>query len=263
MPKRVVVLGAEGAAPIRLEGAQATVHDWRRPDSMPACDILVLLGDPAAQGAHEDLLRLNLGWVRAAATAAARRCPDCVIVAAARPINALALAALRAAGLPRERVLGTAGLTDALRLAGLIGRALGVDPADVRAAVLGGCGESSVALPRLWSVGGIPAEELFSRPELERMLRAACAAAAPGELILAAERLTGALLGGGRRVCTASVLLEGEYGVDGIFLAVPVVLGPRGLERIIQLNLKTAERAALQKAAGAGRALRENLEVFQ
>jgi malate dehydrogenase len=263
MPKRVVVLGGEGAAAFRLDGARTTVHDWRRPDSMPACDILVLLGDPAARGAHEELLRRNLGWVRAAAVAAARRCPDCVVVVAARPVNALALAALRAAGLPRERVLGVAGWADSLRLAGLVGKALGVEPADVRAAVLGGCGESLVALPRLTSVGGIPAEELFSRPDLERLLRAAGAAAAPEELILAAEQLTGVLLGGGRRVCSASALLEGEYGVDGIFLAVPVVLGARGLERIIQLNLKVAERAALQRAAQAGRALRQDLEVSQ
>jgi len=254
MPKRVVVLGVEGAPLLRLEGAEAVSLDWRRPDVLPACDVAVLLGDPSAQGSHEDLLRRNLGWVRAAAEAAARR-PGCALVVAVRPVNALALAALRAGSLPRERVLGVAGLTDSLRLAGLIGRALGVEPADVRAAVLGGCGESLVALPRLWSVGGIPAEELLSHQDLDRLAREACAAAAPGELTAAAAQLTGALLGGGRRLCTGSVLLEGEYGVHGIFLAVPVVLGPGGLERIVQLNLKVAERAALQKAASAGRAL--------
>jgi malate dehydrogenase len=263
MPKKVVVLGADPAPGFRLAGAEVTCLDPGQADALPACDAAVLLGDPSAQGSHEDLLRRNLGWVRAAAGAAARRCPGCALVVAARPVNALALAALRASRLPRERVLGVAGLTDSLRLRGLIGRALGVGPADVRAAVLGGCGESLVALPRLWSVGGIPAEELFSRQDLERLAAGACAASSPGELADAAAQLTGALVCGGRSLCTCSVFLEGEYGVQGIFLAVPVVLGPGGLERIVQLNLKVAERAALQKAAAAARALQELLEVAQ
>ena len=257
MGGRLLVIGSQG-----LPGLEAEVLPCARAGAPPPCDVAVLLGDPERRGDHEELFRRSLGWVRDAATALARTSPGCAVVVAARPVNALALAALRASGLPRGRVLGTAGLTDSLRLAALIGRRLGVSSADVRTAVLGGCGESLVALPRLWSVGGIPAEELLSRQELEDLGRAACAAAAPEELSAAAAALAGALLGAGRRLCTASVLLEGEYGVDGMFLAVPVVVGPGGLERIIQLNLKTAERSALQRAASAGRALRAALEVL-
>gem|GEM_PF-3972572 len=261
MSKRVVVLAAARAPELRLAGAEVMILDPGQADTLPPCDVLVLLGDPAAPGDQEDLLRRNIDWVRAAAIAAARRCPGCVLVVAARPANVLAFAALRAAGLPRTRVLGVAGLTGSLRLAGLIGGALGVRSVDVQAAVLGGCGESLVALPRLWSVGGIPAEELLSQQDLERLAAEACTASAPEELVGAAAELAGALLDGGRRLCTCSVLLDGEYGVQGIFLAVPVVLGPAGLERIVQLNLKVEERMALQKAAAAGRALRANLEV--
>ncbi|MCX5794487.1 MAG: hypothetical protein NTY77_03185 [Elusimicrobia bacterium] len=263
MPKRVVVLAVARAPALRLAGVEVTLIDPSRADALPPCDVLVLLGDPAAQGGHEDLLRRNVDWVRAAAAAAARRCPGCALVVAVRPVHLLALAALRAAGLPRTRVLGVAGLTDERRLARLIGGALGVGSSDVRAAVLGGCGESLVALPRLWSVGGIPAEELFSRQDLDRLAAGACTASAPEELVGAAAELAGALLDGGRRLCPCSVLLDGEYGVQGIFLTVPVVLGPAGLERIVQLNLKIEERMALQKAAAVGRALRANLEVVQ
>jgi malate dehydrogenase len=221
------------------------------------------LGDPAASGSHEDLLRRNVDWVRTAAQAAARRCPGCAIVVAARPVNVLALAALRAGGLPRARVLGVAGQTDSRRLAGLIAGAVGVGAEDVQAAVLGGCGESLVALPRLCSVGGIPAEELLSRQDLERLAAGARTAASPEELVGAAADLAGSLLGRCRRLRTCSVFLDGEYGVHGLFLAVPVVLGPAGLERIVQLNLTVEERMALMAAAAAGRALRENLEVAQ
>jgi len=257
------VLAAAQAPALRLPGVEMTVLAPERADALPPCDVLVLLGDPAASGSHEDLLRRNLDWVRAAAGAAARRCPGCALVVAAGPVNILALAALRAAGLPRTRVLGVAGLTDSLRLAGLIAGALGVGHADVQAAVLGGCGESLVALPRLWSVGGIPAEELLSRQDLARLAAGACTTSSPEELVGAAAELTGALLGGGRRLCTCSVLLDGEYGVHGLFLAVPVVLGPAGVERIVQLNLKVEERMAMQKAAAIGRSLRADLEVAQ
>jgi malate/lactate dehydrogenase len=112
-------------------------------------------------------------------------------------------------------------------------------------------------------VGGIPAEELLCRQDLDRLAAEAGAASDPEELVGAAAELAGTLLGRGRRLRTCSVFLDGEYGVQGIFLAVPVVLGPGGLERIVQLNLKVAERMALQKAATAGRALRDRLEVAQ
>ncbi|MDD5630011.1 MAG: hypothetical protein PHU21_13165, partial [Elusimicrobia bacterium] len=229
MAKRVVVLAAGQAPAPRVEGAETTVLDPDRAEAMPSCDVLVLLGDPSAQGRHEDLLGRNLGWVQAAAAAAARRSPGCALVVAARPVNALALAALRAAGLPRARVVGVAGLTDERRLARLIGSAIGVAPSDVRAAVLGGCGESLVALPRLWSVGGIPAEELLSRRDLERLARESCAAASGEELAGAAAELARILTGGCRRLRSCSVFLDGEYGVQGLFLAVPVVLGPGGV----------------------------------
>jgi malate dehydrogenase len=259
----VVVLASAQAPALPLAEAEVILLDPGRADAVPACDILVLLGDPAAQGSHEELLHRNLDWVRAAAQAAARRCPGCTLVVAVQPVNILALAALRACGLPRARVLGVAGMTDSLRLAGLIGGALGVRPADVRTAVLGGCGENLVVLPRLCSVGGIPAEELLSRQDLDRLAADAGAAAAPAELVGAAAELVGTLLACDRRICTCSVFLDGEYGVQGLFLGVPVVLGPAGLERIVQLNLKVAERVALQKAVAAGRALRAHLEVTQ
>ena len=116
MPKRVVVLAGAAAPALRVIGAEVTVLDPGRAADLPACDVLVLLGDLAAPGSAEDLLRRNLDWVRTAAQTAARRCPGCALVVAARPVNGLALSALRAAGLPRERVLGVAGLTDSRQI---------------------------------------------------------------------------------------------------------------------------------------------------
>jgi len=260
MPKKVAVLGCGPARDFRLDAAELTFLDVDQVDALPECDAVVLLGDPAASGGHEDLLRRNIGWVRAAAVATARRAPHAALVVAVRPINALALAALRAGSLPRSRVLGAAGLTASLRLAGGIGRALGLAASEVRTTVLGGCGEFLVALPRLWSVGGIPATELLSREELGRLAREAGEPFSPEELLAAAMRLTAALFCGCRRLQSCSAYLDGEYGLHGIFLAVPAVLGPGGLERIVQLNLQVGERMALHKAAASARALRANLE---
>ena len=258
------MVGASGCARAlagRLDGAEAEVLDCAQAQSLPPCDVAVLLGDPASPGDHEELLRRNLEWVRAAAAAAVRRSPGCVLVVAAKPVNALALAALRACGLARQRVLGVAGMTDALRLSGLIARLLGVGPEGVQALAMGGCAQTLVALPRLCAVAGIPVTELLSPEQLGGLVEAARAAATPEELIAAAAQLAGVVLSGRRRLLPCSVYLEGEYGVQGVFLAVPAVLGAGGLERVVQLNLKVEERAALQRAAAAGRALGAMLEV--
>jgi malate dehydrogenase len=176
-------------------------------------------------------------------------------VVAARPVSALALAALRASGLPRERVLGTAATSASSGLAALIAEELGVAVQDVRAVALGGCGESLVALPRFCSVGGIPATELFSRQDWDSLIERARAGPAPESRVSAAAEIAASWLAGRRRLLPSSVYLDGEYGVHGVFLGVPTVLGAGGLQRIVQLNLRVEERSALQKAAAASRSL--------
>ncbi|MFA6004479.1 MAG: hypothetical protein WC881_10470 [Elusimicrobiota bacterium] len=259
MGKKVTLVGDGPQAAVwarRLAGAEVSVVGRAQSADIPAGDIAVLLGDPEETGTHAELLRRNLSWVRAAAAGLGRRCPDCRLVVAARPVNALVVAALCAAGgLARHKVLGAAGAADAARAARLLAQALGVTEPEVRALAWGGCGEYLSILPRFCSVGGLPVEELLCREELDRIIARSRAGASADELAAAAAALAAAMLSGVRRVASCSVLLEGEYGVDGVALTVPAVLGPDGIERVLQLNLKVAERAALQKAAGAGRAL--------
>ena len=264
MAPRVLVVGAgrtaEALTRALAGGGEAALIGYGEVGTMPSCGVVVLVedGEAPAGASPEQLLRRNLAGVRTAAEAAARRAPGGIIIVAARPAEALALAALRASGSRRQRVLGAAAAAQSLRLAELVAGALDVAVEDVRAVVLGGCAQAPVALPRLCSVGGVPAAELIAPDAWARL--AAQADAGPEALAAGAAVLARAILSGRRRLLSCSVFLEGEYGVDGVFLGVPAILGASGLERILQLNLKIEERAALQKAAATGRAWRVMLE---
>ncbi len=264
MAPRVIVVGAGRTAEVLTQalagGWESARIGYGEVGTMPSCGVVVLAeeGDASEGASPEQLLRRNRAGVRTAAEAAVRRAPGCILVVASRPVEAMALAALRASGSRRQRVLGAAAAAQSLRLAELVAGALDAAAEDVRAVVLGGCAQAPVALARFCSVGGVPATELIAPDAWARL--AAQADAGPDALAAGAAALARAILSGRRRLLPCSVYLEGEYGVDGVFLGVPAILGASGLERILQLNLKIEERAALQKAAAIGRAWRAMLE---
>jgi malate dehydrogenase len=162
-------------------------------------------------------------------------------------------------GFPRQRVLGMAGILDSARMRAFIAMELGVSGADVDAMVLGGHGDSMVPLPRFTTVGGIPITELMPADrvaaiadrtrnggaEIVKLLKTGSAYYAPA---MSAVEMVEAILTDQKRLVPCSVLLEGEYEMKNLFIGVPIVLGARGVEKIIQLKLTADELSALQKS---------------
>jgi len=186
------------------------------------------------------------------------------------PLDAMCHVAMRASGFPRERVLGMAGVLDSARFRTFIADELGVSVEDTHAFVLGGHGDTMVPLPRYSTVAGIPITELMSADrvqalvdrtanggaEIVALLKTGSAYYAPAA---SAYEMVDAILRDRRRVLPCAALLEGEYGVDGLFVGVPVVLGTGGLQRVMEIELTDDESAAFKRSAAAVQELVDKL----
>jgi len=215
---------------------------------------------------RDELLSTNAGIVRSVVEQAVAHSPDCILVIVTNPLDAMCHVATQASGFPRERVLGMAGVLDSARFRTFIAMELGVSVEDTHAFVLGGHGDTMVPLPRYSTVAGIPITELLSPERVEALvtrtanggaeivalLKAGSAYYAPAASTF---EMVDAILRDRKRVLPCAVLLEGEYGVDGLFVGVPVVLGAGGMERVIEIRLTDDEAAAFQRSAGAVREL--------
>ena len=215
---------------------------------------------------RDDLLRTNMGIVRSVTEQVAPGSPDAVIVVVSNPLDAMCHAAFDAAGFPRERVIGQAGVLDSARFRTFIAQELNVSVEDVSAFVLGGHGDTMVPLSRFSTVAGIPIPELLPPERIEaieertanggaeivKLLTTGSAYYAPGASVAA---MVDAILLDKKRVLPCSVLLQGEYGIEGLFVGVPVKLGAGGVEQIVELRLTEDEQAALRRSAGAVREL--------
>lgn len=227
-------------------------------------DIVVVTSGLARQPgmSRDDLLAKNAGIVRSVVEQAVRHSPDCILVIVTNPLDAMCHVAMQASGFPRERVIGMAGVLDSARFRAFIAMELGVSVDDTHAFVLGGHGDTMVPLPRYSTVAGIPITELLTAErvqalvdrtanggaEIVALLKAGSAYYAPGA---ATYEMVDAILRDRKRVLPCAVHLEGEYGVDGLFVGVPVVLGRSGMERIIEIALTGAEQAAFARSAAA------------
>ncbi|MCI0584240.1 MAG: malate dehydrogenase [Chloroflexi bacterium] len=235
-------------------------------------DIVVVTSGLARQPgmSRDDLLAKNAGIVRSVVEQAVAHSPNAILVIVTNPLDAMCHVAMRASGFPRERVLGMAGVLDSARFRAFIAMELGVSVEDTHAFVLGGHGDTMVPLPRYSTVAGIPITELLSPERVEALvtrtanggaeivalLKSGSAYYAPAA---ATFEMVEAILRDRKRVLPCAVLLEGEYGVDGLFVGVPVVLGAGGMERVIEIRLSDDEAAAFQRSAGAVRELVEKL----
>jgi malate dehydrogenase len=207
-----------------------------------------------------------MGIVKQVTEAVVAQSPDAVLIIVANPLDAMCHVAYDAAGIPKERVIGMAGVLDSARFRTFVAMELGVSIADIQALVLGGHGDTMVPLPRYTTVGGIPITELMTEEqitalsertagggaEIVSLLKTGSAYYAPGA---AAAQMAEAIIHDRNRVIPASVLLEGEYGVDGLFVGVPVKLGAGGIKQIIQLKLTDAEQKMVDHSASAVRSL--------
>ncbi len=215
---------------------------------------------------RDDLLKTNMGIVRSVTEQVVAQSPDAIIIVVSNPLDAMCHVAFEAAGFPRERVIGMAGVLDSARFRTFIARELDVSVEDVTGFVLGGHGDTMVPLSRYSTVAGVPITELMPADrvkaieertanggaEIVGLLKTGSAWYAPGASIV---QMVDSILLDKKRVLPASVLLQGEYGIDGLYVGVLTKLGAAGLEQIIPLTLTDAEQAALTRSAGAVRDL--------
>ncbi len=219
---------------------------------------------------RDDLLKTNMGIVRSVTGQIVTHSPDAIIIVVSNPLDAMCHVAFDAAGFPRERVIGMAGVLDSARFRTFIARELDVSVEDVTGFVLGGHGDTMVPLSRYSTVAGVPITELMPAErvkaieertanggaEIVGLLKTGSAWYAPGASIV---QMVDSILLDKKRVLPASVLLRGEYGIDGLYVGVLTKLGRAGLEQIIPLNLTEDEQSALNRSAAAVRDLVDSM----
>ena len=205
---------------------------------------------------RDDLLAKNVEIVKSVTENICRYSPGAVIVVVTNPIDAMVYTVFKVSGFPKNRVVGMAGVLDSARYRTFLAQALDVAPRDVTALVMGIHGDNMLPLTRLASVGGVPVEELLSGDELERIvtrtqqgggeivkhLKTGSAFSTPG---LAAVEMAQSILDDQKRLLPCAAYLEGEFGIEGVFLGVPVILGRKGVERILEFPLTSQEKDAL------------------
>lgn len=230
------------------------------------CDVVVVTaGSPRRAGmSRDDLVVTNQGVMNEWGGAIKQYAPQAIVIVVTNPLDAMAQAMLHATGFPRERVIGMAGVLDSARFRTFIAQELNVGVTDIQAFVLGGHGDTMVPLPRYSSVAGIPLPDLLPAEAIQRLVdrtanggaeivnyfKTGSAYYAPSASVLA---MVDSIVLDEKRIMPCAAYLEGEYGQSGIFLGVPVKLGTRGIEQIIQIELTAEEQQALSKSADAVR----------
>jgi len=219
---------------------------------------------------RDDLMAKNAGIVGSVVKQAAAHSPDAIIIVVTNPLDAMCHVALTASGFSPERVIGMAGVLDSARFRSFIADELEVSVRDIRGFVLGGHGDTMVPLPRYSTVGGVPITELMSAERIEQLvertrnggaevvalLKTGSAYYAPAASVV---EMIEAILRDRRRVLPCAAYLRGEYGITGLFVGVPIVLGNGGVEKVIEISLTDDERAAFNRSADSVRGLLEKL----
>ena len=237
-------------------------------------DIVVITAGLARKPgmSRDDLLFKNAEIVGAVVQEVAGLSPESILIAVTNPLDAMAQLAWRKSGFPRHRVVGMAGILDSARFRTFIARELDVSVENVTAFVLGGHGDTMVPLPRYSTVAGIPITELLSKERIEalvkrtanggaeivNLLKTGSAYYAPAASV---TEMVEAILRDKKKILPCAAYLEGEYGIKGLFVGVPVKLGRRGIEQVIQITLTPDEAAALKRSAEAVRELTDKLKV--
>jgi malate dehydrogenase len=255
------------------EAAPVVVHDARVTGTndyadTAGSDIVVVTSGLARQPgmSRDDLLAKNAGIVRSVVEQAARHSPDAILVIVTNPLDAMCHVAMAASGFPRERVLGMAGVLDSARFRTFIAQELDVSVEDTHAFVLGGHGDTMVPLSRYSTVAGVPITELLREDrvraleertanggaEVVALLKTGSAFYAPAAGVF---EMVEAILLDRKRILPCAVYLTGEFGIDGLFVGVPVVLGAGGMVRVFEVELTVSERAAFDASADAVREL--------
>ena len=225
--------------------------------------VVITAGLPRKPGmTRDDLLLKNAAIVKEVTAKTVKHSPDCILIVVSNPLDAMCSVALRESGFDRRRVLGMAGVLDSARFRTFIAQELKVSVENTHAFVLGGHGDTMVPLARYSTVAGVPITEMMTKEQIARLVQrtrdggaeivkllgTGSAFYAPSASI---AEMVDAILKDKNKILPCAVHLEGEYGISGLFVGVPVKLGARGIEEIIQINLTTEEKAELQRSAKA------------
>jgi malate dehydrogenase len=248
------------AAPI--EGFDSKVVGTNSYDETKNSDVVVITSGVARKPgmSREDLLATNKKIIESVVAQVVKASPNAILVMVANPLDTMTYLAVKRSGLPRERIIGMAGILDTARFKAFISMELGVSVEDIQALLLGGHGDEMVPLPRYTTVSGIPLSQLLSKETIDRLvdrarkgggeivnlLKTGSAYYAPGA---AAIQMVEAILKDKKRILPCCVYLEGEYGLRDICFGVPIKLGAKGMESIIQLDLSQEEKALVAKSA--------------
>jgi malate dehydrogenase len=237
-------------------------------------DILVVTAGLARKPgmSRDDLLFKNAEIVGGIVQDLVRRSPEAILIVVTNPLDAMVQLAFRKSGFPKHRVIGMAGILDSARFRTFIARELDVSVENVTAFVLGGHGDTMVPLPRYSTVAGIPITDLLPKDRIEalvtrtanggaeivNLLKTGSAFYAPAASVV---EMVEAILKDKKKILPCAAYLEGEYGIRGLFVGVPVKLGRRGIEQIVQISLTPDENAALQRSATAVKELTDKLGI--
>ncbi len=222
--------------------------------------VIITAGLPRKPGmSRDDLLATNAKIVKSVTEQIVKYSPDCYIIVVSNPLDAMVYVAKEVSGFPKNRVMGMAGVLDSARMSSFIAEALDVSVEDVNAFVLGGHGDSMVPLPRYSTVAGIPITDLMDKETIDKIvdrtrnggaeivnyLKTGSAFFAPSASAVA---MTESILKDKKRIFPCAAYLEGEYGITGYYIGVPVKLGATGVEKIIEIELTEEEKAGLMKS---------------
>jgi malate dehydrogenase len=224
--------------------------------------VVITSGLPRKPGmSRDDLIATNAGIVKTVTSQILPHSPEAIIVIVSNPLDVMTYQAWKTAGLPDHRVVGMAGVLDTARYRAFLAEALNVSPKDIQAVLMGGHGDTMVPLPRYTTVGGIPVTELIDSDALEAIVQrtkkgggeivqllGTSAWYAPGA---AAAQMVEAIVKDQKRIFPCCTRLTGQYGLNDVHLGVPVKLGAKGVEEVIELNLNDAEMALLHESAKA------------
>jgi len=229
--------------------------------------IVITCGFPRKPGmSRDDLLKANYDVVKGVVDAVVKLSPGAILIVVTNPLDAMAQTAYKVSGFSKNRVIGMAGVLDSARMSTFVAAELGVSVENVHSFVLGGHGDDMVPLARYSTVAGIPLPELIAKDKLDaiikrtrqggaeivNLLKTGSAYYAPSAAV---AEMVEAILKDKKKILPCAAYLEGEYGINGLFVGVPVKLGARGIEQIIEIKLSPEEKAALDKSAASVREL--------
>jgi malate dehydrogenase len=247
-----------------IEGYDARIRGTNDYADTAGSDLVVLTaGFPRKPGmSRDDLLKANYDVVKGTVEQLVQHSPHCILIVVTNPLDAMAQTAYRVSGFSKNRVIGMAGILDTARYRTFLAEALNVSVLNVQGFVLGGHGDTMVPVPRYTTVAGIPVTELLPKDQLDQiikrtanggaeivgLLKTGSAYYAPSAAVV---EMIEAIFNDRKKILPCAAYLEGEYGIHGLFVGVPVKLGARGIEQIIEIKLTPEEQAALERSADA------------